>query len=133
MYPVTIRNSLIELRSECKKNSRNSDDMSCIWLELGACTKALLKAIIAVILGPGARVILVKTYVNIPHRSPKLGSWHGTESWFESSLSQLWQNNVSLDTTFAGHTNELPDKAHAILPRASRTSHFFGSSSSAKE
>lgn len=130
---MTIRNSLIELRSECKKNSRNSDDMSCIWLELGACTKALLKAIIAEILGPGARVILVKIYGNIPHISPKLGSWHGTEPWLESSLSQLWQNSVFLDITSAGHANKLLDMAHAILPMASRTSHFLGSSSSAKE
>lgn len=131
---MTIRNSLIELRRECKKNSRKSDDMSCIWLEFGACTKVLPRAIITVILIRrfGARVGLVKTYVKISHNSPKLGFWHCTETLFESSSSQLWQSSTSLDMMPTGHPNKSPAMAHAILPKALRASHFPCSVSSGK-
>lgn len=108
--------------------------MRCIWLEFGAWTKTLLKAIIAVIRRPGARVIFGKTLASILHSSSN--SEHcqlSRESFLQSPLSQAWQNGTSFDEVPTDLVSKFPVMAHAIFPRALRTSHFSCSVSFAKE
>jgi hypothetical protein len=89
-YPVAMRNSLIELLRECRQNSPEAEVEICIWLELGACIRILLRVTIAAIRGPGVRVSLGRTELNKDQISPKPGhSSLGFRSFSGSSTSHV--------------------------------------------
>lgn len=127
-HPVAIRNSLTELRRECRQNSPAVDVEICIWLELGACVKILLSATIAEIRGPAVRVSLGRMKLNNDQISSKSGHSPLTEqSCASCSTSHVWQMIVSRTMTSDDFFTSLPAAAHDILPSMSRTSVFTGS------